>query len=573
MRKVFSVYRFIVVLLLSSVLFGYGCGGNTKSTERNGLTTLERTIVPDNVPVEPSSRIDDPESFSKNGYGKWHYGPGLPYQKRLDLMPKGYDHTKAVKSATMLRFFTMTDVHITDKESPGQAIVFAPFLRTNGISVYSPLMLYTTHMLDAAVSTINKIHKQNPFDFGIALGDLANSTQYNELRWFIDIMDGKNINPDSGIKDDPVPGPGNDYQDEFKAEGLDKSIPWYAAVGNHDHFWIGSKPLNDRMKKALVGDSILQLGMILDNKDPDVMNERTFSTGTLDCSKLYAPIIGAGLTAKLKDIPTIPPDPNRRSLSKDEFINEFSNSSSLPKGHGFVQSKSENAFNGCYSFEPKSNLPLKIIVIDDTQDNSDAPVKEGIYGHGSLNNGRWEWLMGQLKTGQAENKLMIIAAHVPIGVSEENSPMDWNPAAGYASEKELIAQLQSFPNLILWIAGHRHLNNVTAFPSKDSEHPENSFWEVETKSLREFPEQMRTFDIVLNSDNTISIFTVNVDPDIKEGSQAAIGRSYAIASNQIYGLYEAPLPTGASYYNAELIKQLTPEMQKVLMNYSAQSKK
>lgn len=573
MRKVFSVYRLIVVLLLSSVLLGYGCGGNTKSTERSGLTTLERTIIPDNVSVDPISRIDDPESFSKNGYGKWHYGPGLPYQKRLDLMPKGYDHTKAVKSSTMLRFFTMTDVHLTDKESPGQAIVFAPFLRANGISVYSPLMLYTTHILDAAVSTINKIHKQNPFDLGIALGDLANSTQYNELRWFIDIMDGKNINPDSGIKDDPVPGPGNDYQDEFKAEGLDKSIPWYAAIGNHDHFWIGSKPLNERMKKALTGDSILQLGMILDNKDPDVMNERTFSTGTLDCSKLYAPIIGAGITAKMKDIPTIPRDPNRRSLSKEEFMNEFSNSTTLPKGHGFVQNKPENYFNGCYSFEPKSNVPLKIIVIDDTQDNAEAPVKEGIYGHGSLNNGRWDWLTAQLKAGQAENKLMIIAGHVPIGVSEENSPMDWNPAPGYASEKELIAQLQSFPNLILFIAGHRHLNNVTAFPSKDPEHPENSFWEVETKSLREFPEQMRTFDIVLNSDNTISIFTVNVDPDIKAGSQASIGRSYAIASNQIYKLYDTQLPTGASYYNAELVKQLTPEMQKVVMNYSAQTKK
>jgi hypothetical protein len=324
--------------------------------------------------------------------------------------------------------------------------------------------------------------------------------------------------------------------------------------------------MNERMKRTLIGDSILRLGFIFNTKDPEIMNEQTYSTGTLDCSKLYAPIIGSGVVAKMKNIPTIPTDPNRRSLSKDDFINEFSNTASLPKGHGFIQNNPANTFGACYSFEPKSNLPLKIIVLDDTQDDADAPVKEGIFGHGELNNGRYDWLMAQLKSGQEQGQLMIISAHIPIGVCE-NTPMDWNPAAGYESEKNLIEQLKSFPNLILWISGHRHLNNITAFPSTDPARPENSFWEVETKSLREFPEQFRTFDIVRNSDNTISIFTVNVDPNIKEGSQAEIGRTYAIASAQIYGLYETPLPTGSVSYNAELVKQLSPEMQKKISNF------
>ena len=152
----------------------------------------------------------------------------------------------------------ITDIHISDKESPCQAIYYG---YKGGISSgYSPVMLYTTHVLDAAVQTVNALHTAKPFDFGISLGDACNDTQYNELRWYIDVLDGKNINPDSGVKDDPVPGPHNDYQDAYKAVGLDKTIPWYQALGNHDHFFIGSVPVNDYLRQAYVGDEIVRLG-------------------------------------------------------------------------------------------------------------------------------------------------------------------------------------------------------------------------------------------------------------------------------------------------------------------------
>jgi len=316
------------------------------------------------------------------------------------------------------------------------------------------------------------------------------------------------------------------------------------------------------MSKILVGNTIMKLPNILDATD-----KQYYSVGTLDGSTQYGIIIGAGRIDTLTNIPTIAPDSLRRSLTKTSLINEFSNSTTLPAGHGFIQSNPANVFGGCYSFEPKTGLPLKIIVLDDTQDETDPRPAEGIYGHGELNNGRYEWLMAQLQAGQAADKLMIISAHVPIGVCQ-GTAMGWLPATGYSSEDNLIAQLKAFPNLILWVSGHRHLNNVTAFPSTDTTHPENSFWEVETKSLREFPEQFRTFDILRNSDNTISIITTNVDPDIKEGSLAATGRTYAIASNQIYGLPEVLLPTGSTSYNAELVKPLSSRMKEVIKNYN-----
>jgi histone deacetylase complex regulatory component SIN3 len=85
----------------------------------------------------------------------------------------------------------------------------------------------------------------------------------------------------------------------------------------------------------------------------------------------------------------------------------------------------------------------------------------------------------------------------------------------------------------MWIAGHRHLNTVKAFISPDPAKPEKGFWQVETSSLRDWPQQLRTFEIYLNSDYTISIKTINVDPAVKAGTPAATSRKYAIAAYQI----------------------------------------
>ncbi len=561
------VNKLLVFPAIFVILSMNGCHKNDDNAYNpDGLkvmTTLNRTIVPDAVPVVPTVKINDPANFEKYGYGTWHYGPGVPCQKRVDLMPSGYNYGSVKQASKLLRFFTITDIHVTDKESPAQAIVFAPIAGEFGTSLYSPLMLYTTHVLDATVQTINNLHKDNPFDLGLVLGDMANSNQYNEIRWFIDIMDGKSITPSSGAQ---KPGTNNHYQDPYKAKGLATSIPWYAAIGNHDHFWLGSKVVNKKIQDVLKGSSILQLGNVFTN--PNALNDSIYSGGTFDGSTQYGTVIGAGLVASMGTIPKISADPNRHSLTLPEFINQFSTTTSLPVGHGFIQSDPANVLGGSYAFVPKSGIPLKIIVLDDTQDATEDPFAEGIYGHGELTADRYNWLMAQLKAGQDANQLMIISAHIPIGVAAVGTPMAWKPVPpGYPTEKNLIAQLQSYPNLILWVCGHRHVNNVKAFASTDPAHPENSFWQVETKSLREFPEQFRTFDIFRNNDNSISIVTTDVDMETADGSLAAKGRSYAIASGQIYGSVGQPLETGSVSYNAELIKQLSPVMIEKIKNH------
>lgn len=528
------------------------------------FTTLERTVIPITVPTLPVTVLpNEIAKFSQYGLGAWYYGPGLPFQKRLDLMPAAYVNNTVTNAAHLLHFFAMTDIHLTDKESPAQVLYLG--LANNGnSSAYSPNMLYSTHVLDAAVRTVNTLHKEQPFDFGISLGDNCNNAQYNELRWFIDIFDGKRINPDSGPKDDPIPGPGNDYQDEFQAEGLDMDIPWYQVYGNHDNIWMGSYPENDYLREAHTSEDILNIGDVFTN--PLGIDSRSFYVGVVDGRTKYGNVIGAGpveTTPRLKVVA----DPNRRSLLRKEWMSEFFKTSTKPSGHGFSQSNIDNDF-ACYSFEPKSEVPIKVIVLDDQQRSDIFDV----HSQGALDEERFKWLISELDKGQAEGQLMIISSHLPLNLIGYNTP---NP---YMDNKRLLEKLQTnpgYPNLIMWIAGHRHRNVITVEKSPDPNHPELGFWLVETSSLKDFPQQFRTFEIDRNSDNTISIFTTNVDPEAEDGSFAALSRSYAIAAQQIFlpsAINQFYLPP-SGVYNAELVKQLSPEMQIKIQKYGTPIKK
>lgn len=555
----FSPVHLLLVpgLLLSANISCKKSTGTLSPATEKVYTTVERTIVPTNTYTVPLLiGPNEVTKFSQYGFGFWGYGPGVPYQKRLDLMPAGYTGDNVSQAASLLHFFSISDIHITDKESPAEAIYYG--YKWNIISGYSPSMLYTTHMLNAAVKTINGLHQTKSFDFGLSLGDAINSSQYNELRWFIDVMDGKFINPDSGVKDDPNPGPNNDYQDEYKAEGLDPSIKWYQTLGNHDHIWMGMFPPDTYVRDRMTGSTILELGNIFTDKAG--LATRGFYMGAIDGKTINGEIIGAGPVNSFVVPPTVPADKNRFPLAKKEVIGEFLKSTSQPAGHGFTAAMASTGFAN-YTFEPKSDIPIKVIALDNTN-NADKPVTDA-YGKGYIDKERYDWLVAELDKGQAEGKLMIIAAHIPIKVKIDPSTqlgqsMIWSRDS-YKNEDEMLATLHNYSNLILWVSGHRHLSVVTPQPSPDPAKPELGFWEVETPSLREYPQQFRTFQIIRNSDNTISIFAADVDPIAPEASLVARARSYAIAANQLFKIVQDPMPTGV--VNVELLKKLSPDMQ------------
>jgi hypothetical protein len=408
-------------------------------------------------------------------------------------------------------------------------------------------MLYTTQVLDAAIRTANAVNRLTPFDFALSLGDDANGPQYNELRWFINVVDGQHITPSSGTNAgaDTI-----DYQKPFQAVGLDPTIPWYAVLGNHDHFWMGGLPVVPS-QDYFTNTDVLRLG--------------TNYMGTIDGSTPYGDVIDVGSVTNfivdgVTNIPMVAADTNRYSLTTSNWVREFFNTTSKPIGHGFSEDNVTNSF-ACYSFEPRTNMPIKVIVLDDTMSDIDFTFGE----QGCLDPKRFNWLVKELDRGQAQDQLMIIAAHVPLELIDTNSMVGTNTIIPLAN---LLATLHTYPNLLLWMCGHTHQNNIIPQPSPYLDRPEYGFWEVQTASLRDFPREFRTFEILRNTDNSISILVTDIDPEVTTNSPAAVSLGYAVGAARIFGAPCTSLTDTNSYaHNAELLKLLSPPMQTKIAGY------
>jgi metallophosphoesterase (TIGR03768 family) len=570
----------IVFIGLAASATGCNSGGSTGQTPTYPIdSTVVKTttrVLRFPVPVQPPgpnsttglyrTELDRVRSYGNFDpvYGAWTFSAeGLVVVQRTDLMPAHYIPSSLARIRQFASFFAISDIHITDKEAPNQFIYLqqqdATFSGSN-TSIYSPIMPFTTQVLDAAIQTVNALHAQAPFDFGISLGDVANSSSYNELRWYIDVIDGQVITPSSGAH---LGATTVDYQKPYQAAGLDRSIPFYQAIGNHDHFLIGSFPVNADpslgLAEAYLADTVWATPDALipwppnfprvanmDNLRNPVLpvHPARYYQGVIDGASPTGAIGGAGPVGFHDSPPKVAADPGRRSLLKTEWIQEFFDTTSNPVGHGFalVEPGQPEGF-ACYSFVPNPGVPLKVIVLDVTQSETDG--SKDIHGHGYLDANRWAWLQRELEAGQAANQLMIIAAHIPIGVAALASGMEWWDSAAdpdaveqnAVSLTELVGKLQDTPNFLVWLAGHRHFNVVKAFPPVDpldrDGAPWKGFWQVETSSLRDYPQQFRTFEIFLNGDYTVSIVTTDVDPAVRAGTPAATSRSYSVAAQQI----------------------------------------
>jgi hypothetical protein len=103
---------------------------------------------------------------------------------------------------------------------------------------------------------------------------------------------------------------------------------------------------------------------------------------------------------------------------------------------------------------------------------------------------------------------------------------------------------------VLWVNGHTHVNSVTPHRRAAGAAVPGGFWEVNTASHVDFPQQARIVELADNRDGTISIFGTIVDsaaplavPGSLDSPQALAALSRELAAND---WQERPAAPGAA---------------------------
>jgi metallophosphoesterase (TIGR03767 family) len=495
-----------------------------------GNTTLSRTIV-----------------GTGGTYQRLAYGPGEPYLLRQDLGVTAQTG-RAERRVPLLYFAQLSDTHILDAQSPARVEFLDPIQITS--LAFRPQEMLTPFVLDSMVRRINSLLTSEltgaSLAFLINTGDVTDNRQYNELRWVIDLLDGGSVLPRSGgpsyegvqkgnsiyyyyHPDQPLidsygrfrnfpayPGLLESAELPFSAAGV--RVPWYAVYGNHDGLVQGNLPALRAFEKAAVGRTKI-IGF------PFGLDARTQFTRDMlrgDPTPWRLLLNWAETQQPGDTVAIVTPDPNRRLLSRQEWIKEHFTTRGLPVGHGF-STRNADADTAYYTFDP--NPRFHCVVLDTVNPSGGA--------NGCIDQKQFNWLDADLSAHAAT--LTLVFAHHSIGTMDNVAARENNPVL---SGTDLEKLLWRHPNVVAFVNGHSHANTVV--PHANASVPGTGFWEINTAAHIDFPEQSRLIEIFDNGDRTLSIFATIVDhladpdtPSLTPLGLATISRELAFNDPQL----------------------------------------
>lgn len=411
----------------------------------------------------------------------------------------------------------LSDLHLCDAESPARmthldryADPDSPVRSALGdIGTYRPQEILTAHVASAMIATANgSSHgplSQFPISAALITGDLTDNAQRNELDWYDTLINGGTFTPCSGGEhstwcgvSDPATWDEHYWHPEGPPPGFapDRPTRLYGYPRIPGLLKASRAPLTShglRYRTLSVHgnhDALVQGTVVPDAqiRNLALSSRLSFAADThtpiASVSSAIAPIGPAQYPLPLK----IPADrkhgdPARRIVNADEFARTFG------RQHNYwVEDVDE----------------LRIISLD--------TVNPFGGWQGSIDVEQWNWLKRIL--AESNSHYVVIASHHP-------SPSMTNDYAPDGSLRilgdALVRLLLDYPQVLIWIAGHVHMNAAIR-------HGDDGrwLWEVTTSSLIDWPQQGRILEFLDYGDRVAIASTVvdHASPVLWEPSMA-----------------------------------------------------
>ena len=485
-------------------------------------TTLERTLS-----AGATARIG-----TEQPYRRLRFDSGEPRLVRAEKLADG-GRTPRLERRSLLVLVHLTDLQLVDAGSPGRFEFFEYLRGVPGVGAFIPAQrpqeVLAVHAVEAMARSIRDCGGSPdtgaPLSLAVCTGDNLDNAQLNELTWYLGLLAGGRISPTAASRlYEGVQAPGwpNDlywhpdggadrYRERwgfpdypglldesalpFQAIGV--GLPWLSCFGNHDGLAFGESVTTPEYRRLLAGaDKTIALPGRLDplGRENELFRhpERFLSGPT------------RRVTA----------DPGRTIVSRRDFVAAHLRAAGTPAGHGYDEL---NLRDGTAYAAYDGLEGVRVLLLDSTNLNGRSD--------GSLGAKQLAWLEERLvevhrrhlsprgtptRTSN-EDRLVILASHhglVSLTNDRESvdGPEEDQPRA---TADEVRALLHRFPNVVLWLNGHRHRNAIEL--RRPADERDGGFWEVSTAAMADWPSQARLVELTGNHDGTLSILCTMLD--------------------------------------------------------------